>query len=94
MEHTRIELDKLQKSNLTSLIEYAGSISHLSKMTSYPITTIQGWVRRGRISKKAAVTVSSKQAFSNKFTAEMLRPDITEDEIVEFTKIIIDNQLV
>lgn len=93
MEYTKTELDKLQKSNLTSLIQYAGGISHLSKMVSLPVTTIQGWVRRGRISKKAAVTISVKEAFSKKFTAEILRPDITDDEILEFTKIIIDNEL-
>lgn len=94
MKYTKAELDKLQKKSLDSLIKYAGGVSHLSKMIPFPITTIQGWVNRGRISKKAAVTISTLSSFSENFPIWSLRPDITEEEISKFTKIIIDNALV
>lgn len=75
-EYTKEELIALHVARLTELIETAGGASHLAKMLNIPVTTIQGWCRRGRISENGVHLVSLNGGLKGRFSKEYLRPDL------------------
>jgi len=76
LNYTKAELDKVLKERLKELIKYSGSYVYLSKMLSIPISTVQGWVIRGRISKGGAILVEKHKDLAKNFSSKYLRPDL------------------
>jgi len=73
--YTVAHIKELQEEALKQLIEEAGSGAHLAKMIGVPASTVQGWVNRGRISKRGACRVQYNAHLCNKFPTEKLRPE-------------------
>jgi transposase len=73
--YTVARINELQREALKELIEEAGSGAHLAKMIGVPASTVQGWVNRGRISKRGAIKVQRNSHLCNSFPVEKLRPD-------------------
>lgn len=82
---TKNELKKVNTYMLNRLIKFAGGLSHLSRMIDTPITTLQGWVRRGAVSKKGAVLISFNNSLNKVYTPKFLRPDLTDEQIEDYT---------
>ena len=76
MKYTLDELKEIQTSTLKSLLCCAGSVAHLSRMLNVPRMTVEGWVSRGRISKKGAQLVEDHETLGQHFKAVQLRPDL------------------
>ena len=70
------ELLQVEKEQLERLVDDVGGISHLSKMLNVHYTTVQGWVERGRISKKGAKMVEDHMSLGEHYKAIELRPDL------------------
>ena len=75
-ELTKNDLDKIHAKRTDELFEDAGSYRHLARMLDIPISTTNGWMNRGRVSKKGAKLVAEHPRFKSKFTANYLRPDL------------------
>lgn len=76
LTHTKEELKRLHKEKLEELVAHATSYHYLAKMLGLPPSTVQGWVKRGRISKTGARLVEGHPALKDRFTAKGLRPDL------------------
>ena len=72
---TLTEIRALQQQALKELIEEAGSNIHLARMIEVPISTVNSWVSRGRISRRGAQLVQDNSRFSDKFPISKLRPE-------------------
>jgi len=70
-----IVLRGLQEIALKELIEYAGNNSHLARMLGLPISTVNSWVSRGRISLEGAKLVQANEYLKQKFPLQRLRPE-------------------
>lgn len=70
------QVQKQQKDKLQELIDVSGTRRHLAIMLGVPLSTVLGWVDRGRISKAGASLVQQHTALGEQFKAEDLRPDI------------------
>jgi DNA-binding transcriptional regulator YdaS (Cro superfamily) len=68
-------LHVVQKIALKELIEYAGNNSHLARMLGLPVSTVNSWVARGRISLQGAELVQANEYLKEKFPLERLRPE-------------------
>lgn len=75
LEYTKEEIQVLQEARLTILIEHVGGMTHLSKMLNVPFTTVQGWVRRKKISIKGAKICERHPSLKKKFKVKYLRPE-------------------
>ncbi len=76
LQLTLDELIKKQKEELTRLLDQAGGCTHLAKMLNLSQSTVMGWEKRGRISKKGALRVGEHMALCEQFDARELRPDL------------------
>ena len=76
LHYTKEELAVVQKKSLGELVVVATTMSHLAKMLGVQLTTVQGWVARGRISKTGALRVEMNTSLNKQFTAIDLRPDL------------------
>lgn len=76
LKMTKAELCRVQNARLKELVDYADGPHYLAKMLDTPVSTIGGWLRRGRISKKGAQRIEENPALKHKFTADYLRPDL------------------
>jgi hypothetical protein len=65
-----------QKKALLDLIKCAGDRRHLARMLGKPVSTINSWVDRGRISKGGAQLVTKNLRLSEKFPISKMRPDL------------------
>lgn len=74
--YTQEQLAAEHKKQLTALINKAGSYTFLAAMLDFPITTVQGWVSRGRISKAGAKAVEQHPVLGQHFKAVDLRPEL------------------
>ncbi len=74
--YTLDQLKAMRKAALEELIEYAGGRTHLAKMLSKPLPTINSWVDRGLISKDGANLVARHPALFKEFPVSRLRPDL------------------
>lgn len=72
--YTLDELEQMQRDSLTRLIATAGNPSHLARMVGLPVSTVHGWLRRGRVSREGAKLV--EECPNLPFTAQTLRPDL------------------
>lgn len=71
------ELPEVHRNQLDLLVTHANnSPAYLAKMLDEHPSTVQGWIRRGRISKKGAIKVEQNKYLSLHFTAKQLRPDM------------------
>ena len=70
------ELEAAQKDALDSLIDKAGSYTHLAKMLNYNPMVIKGWINRGRVSKGGAKRIAKHPTFANDFPVTITRPDL------------------
>ena len=70
-----IVLRGLQETALKELIEYAGNNSHLARMLKLPVSTVNSWVSRGRISLEGAELVQANEYLKQEFPLERLRPE-------------------
>jgi len=70
-----IVLRGLQEIALKELIEYAGNNSHLARMLKLPVSTVNSWVSRGRISLEGAELVQGNEYLKQEFPLERLRPE-------------------
>ena len=70
-----IVLRGLQEIALKELIEYAGNNSHLARMLKLPVSTVNSWVSRGRISLVGAELVQANDYLKQEFPLERLRPE-------------------
>jgi len=70
-----IVLRGLQEIALKELIEYAGNNSHLARMLKLPVSTVNSWVVRGRISLQGAELVQANEYLKQEFPLERLRPE-------------------
>ena len=70
-----IVLRGLQETALKELIEYAGNNSHLARMLKLPVSTVNSWVVRGRISLQGAELVQANKYLKQEFPLERLRPE-------------------
>lgn len=70
------EITEQQKTKLSELIEYAGSVKRLADSLGVPYTTAHSWVVRGRIS--AVMAIQAEKITSGAITKQMLRPDVKE----------------
>ena len=68
------QIKKQQSSQLLKLIEWVGSKAKLGRECNASKQTVNGWCKRGRISKEAAMIVHTKS--DGLFKREDLRPDI------------------
>lgn len=75
LKYTKEELAELHRQGLNRLIEDAGDMAHLALMLDMPFSTIQGWHRRGRISKFGVRCVLRHPRFGQKFTVHDFRPE-------------------
>ena len=78
LHYNKEELEIAQKVRLTELIEFASGYPFLAKMLNVHVSTVQGWILRGRISKAGAKLVEKNNSLNKKFKAEYLRPDLTK----------------
>lgn len=76
LEYTKEGLAKLHKERLDELVVVATSYHYLAKMLGVPASTVQGWLLRGRISKRGAKLVERNAVLKGCFTAKYLRPDL------------------
>lgn len=74
--HTLEQLNKLHRDALESLVDTAGTHTHLAKMLGIDAMTTKGWLNRGRISKAGAKLVESHPTLGKQFKAVDLRPDL------------------
>lgn len=66
-----------QKESLDNVLKAAGgSPAYLAKMLGLPLSTVQGWIKRGRISKKGAELVSKNKVLKEHFKPNDIRPDL------------------
>lgn len=72
---TLAQIRALQAEALKELIEEAGSNVHLAKMILVPVSTVNSWVSRGRISRDGADRVQKNEYLSAKFPISKLRPE-------------------
>lgn len=70
---TQIRIE--QEAALKELVSYAGSNVHLARMLQVPVSTVNSWVSRGRISKDGAERVQLNNYFKGKFPVSKLRPE-------------------
>lgn len=70
------EIKRLQSERWQELIDYVGSVKHLSFMLDVPEPTAINWSARKRISRAAAIKVEEHPTLGGKFTAIYLRPDL------------------
>lgn len=75
-EYTLAELREICQLRLQDLITKAGTVRHLGVMLGVPVSTVRGWVERGRISRSGARAVEEHPTLGEHFDAEYLRPDI------------------
>jgi DNA-binding transcriptional regulator YdaS (Cro superfamily) len=68
-------LHVVQEIALKELIEYAGNNSHLARMLGLPVSTVNSWVVRGRISLQGAELVQANEYLKEEFPLERLRPE-------------------
>lgn len=73
---TKEQLETTQENMFSELLIHAGGITHLAKMLDTPVSTVQGWDDRGRISKKGAHLVEDHVTLGKRFKAKTLRPDL------------------
>ena len=78
---TAKQLRHTHVTKLKELIDFAGGVPHLALMLDVNQITIHAWRRRGRISKKGAISVENNDAFNGKFTARDLRPELNNTTI-------------
>ena len=76
LQYNKEELDKLLKKRLEELIKFASTYYFLAKMLGLNASTVQGWVKRKRISKAGAKLVENHPTLKEHFTAKYLRPDL------------------
>ena len=77
LHYNREELEIAHRDRLNELIEFTdGSYSFLAKMLNVHVSTVQGWILRGRISKTGAKLVEKNNSLNKKFKAKYLRPDL------------------
>lgn len=76
LEYTKAELKEKQLVGLNMLIDFTGGQSHLAKMIGVSPSTIGGWIKRGRISKRGVDIVMSNPRLNSKFNKKTLRPDL------------------
>jgi hypothetical protein len=69
------QMDRVCLSMFLKLVKEAGTLSHLARMLDLPVSTVNGWHRRGKVSKKGAIAVEENPQLS--FSAKTLRPDLT-----------------
>ena len=77
LAYTKEQLDVLHRERLEELLVKAHSPSFLARMLGCPVTTVQGWIARGRISKVGAILVEENKALGEHFKANYLRPDLS-----------------
>lgn len=70
------ELIKAQAKGFKQVIDEAGSVSHLALMLDVPLSNVQGWAHRGRISKTGAELVAKHAVLGRKFKVVDLRPEL------------------
>lgn len=66
----------MQKQAVIDLVRFAGGRAHLARMLDKPISTVNSWIDRGRVSKEAAKEISEHSAFELHFPMIKLRPDL------------------
>jgi len=76
LNYTKKELEEVFKVRLEELVSFAGSYIYLAKMLNIPTSTVQGWVTRGRISKRGALLVDKHKDLTKSFSSKYLRPDL------------------
>ena len=76
LEMTKEQLEVSQENMFSELLITAGGVTHLGKMLGVPVSTVQGWDDRGRISKKGAQLVEDHVTLGKRFKAKTLRPDL------------------
>lgn len=76
LELTKEELEKKQREELEKLITFCTTYTHLARMLGVNVSTVRGWVDRGRISKKGAKQVEQNERLKCDFKAKQLRPDL------------------
>ena len=78
LHYNKKDLEIVHRDRLNELIEFTeGNYPYLAKMLDVPVSTVQGWVLRGRISKTGAKLVEKNEALNKKFKANYLRIDLT-----------------
>lgn len=70
------QLEAAQKAALDSLVDKAGSYTHLAKMLKYNPMVVKGWVIRGRVSKGGAKRIAKHPTFADDFPTSITRPDL------------------
>ena len=76
LHYNKEQLAIIHKEKLAELIEFAGGATFLSRMLGVPLTTIKGWMDRGRISKKGTLLVEKNASLKEVFNTKYLRPDL------------------
>lgn len=66
----------MQKQAVTDLVRFAGGRTHLARMLTKPLSTINSWVDRGKVSKEAAEEISEHPTFNKQFPISRMRPDL------------------
>ena len=65
-----------QQDMLKKVLEWAGDMPTLAKVAAVHPGVVHGWVKRGRISSSAAITI--ERMSDGLFKKEDIRPDVTE----------------
>ena len=76
--HTLDDLKKMQQQALDDLVAYVGGPTHLAKMLDRPLPTINGWIKRGRISKAGANDVQNHPTLRRRFPISNFRPELID----------------
>ena len=76
LPYTKSQLKAVQKQALLDLIMFAGGPSHLAKMLGKPLSTINSWMERGKISEGGTELVGENPALCGDFPVSRLRPDL------------------
>jgi hypothetical protein len=66
----------MQKQALTDLVVFAGGRVHLARMLTKPLSTVNSWIDRGKVSREGALEISKHPTFSKEFTISRMRPDL------------------
>jgi len=70
------ELEDYKAKVLGELIEYAGSVKHLSLMLDVRYTAIRAWEKQGYITGQGVTKVEQNPVLAEKFTLKYMRPDL------------------